>query len=44
LEEHVAGVRRDLGLIHGDMAITNQRLDQHERRLERIEKRLALAD
>jgi hypothetical protein len=33
-----------LALIHGDMAIISQRLDHHERRLERIEKRLELAD
>ena len=44
LEEHTAGMRRDLALIHGDMVIMSQRLDQHERRLERIEKRLELTD
>jgi LAO/AO transport system kinase len=43
LEEHVAGLRRDLALIHGDMVGMSQRLDHHERRLERIEKRLELA-
>jgi len=44
LEEHVAGLRRDLALIHGDMAAMSQRPDHHERRLEAIEKRLELAD
>jgi septal ring factor EnvC (AmiA/AmiB activator) len=44
LEEHIVGLRRDLGLIHGDIANTHQRLDHHVQRLDRIEKRLALAD
>ncbi|MGE5152936.1 MAG: hypothetical protein ACM3ST_02870 [Bdellovibrio bacteriovorus] len=44
LEEHVAGLRRGLDLFHGDMAIMSHRLDLHERRLERIEKRLELVD
>jgi hypothetical protein len=38
LEEHVAELRRDLTLIHGDLAIMSHRLDLHERRLERIDK------
>jgi hypothetical protein len=31
-------------LIHGDLAIMSHRLDLHERRLERIEKRLELVE
>ena len=43
-EEHVAGLPRDLVLIHGDMAAMSQRLDHHERHLERVGKGLELAD
>ena len=43
LEEHVTGRRRDLALLHGEIAATNQRLDHHEQHLDRIEKRLELA-
>lgn len=42
LEEHVAGMRRDMSLLHGDIAITHKRLDGLESRVERIEKRLEL--
>lgn len=38
LEEHAAGLCRDLALIHSDTATMSQRLDHHERRLERIDK------
>ena len=43
LESHVSGLRRDLGLLHEDIAAVNARLDRHERRLEVIERRLDLA-
>ncbi len=42
IEEHTAGLRRDLALIHGDIANIHQRLDHHEKPLERIERRLEL--
>ncbi|MFN0304083.1 MAG: hypothetical protein ACKVQU_27435 [Burkholderiales bacterium] len=42
LEEHAAGLCRDLALIHSDTAIMSQRLDHHEPRLERIDKGLEL--
>lgn len=43
LEEHVAGFRRDLALIHGDIATLHRQMDTHEIRLARIEHRLELA-
>lgn len=42
LENHVAGLRRDFSLIHDDIAGLQVRLDHHEERLSRIEKRLEL--
>lgn len=43
IEEHIAGMRRDMSLLHGDIAITHKRLDGLESRVERIEKRLELS-
>ena len=41
-EEHVAGMRRDMGLLHSDIAVTHKRLNHHDERLGRIERRLAI--
>ena len=30
IEEHVAGMRRDMSILHGDIVITHKRLDHHE--------------
>lgn len=43
MESHVSGLRRDLALLHEDVAAINARLDRHERRLEVIEHRRELA-
>lgn len=40
LESHVAGLRRDVGLIHRDIAGTQVRIDHLDNRLSRIEKQL----
>lgn len=37
LEGHVAGLRRDISLVHDDIAAVHLRLDHHEERLSRIE-------
>ena len=42
LEEHVAGLRRDIGLLHSDIAVTHKRLDHHDERMGRIERRLEI--
>jgi len=42
VEDHIAGMRRDLSTLHADIAITHKRLDGLESRVERIEKRLEL--
>ena len=40
IEEHIAGMRRDMSMLHADIVITHKRLDGLENRVERIEKRL----
>jgi chromosome segregation ATPase len=42
IEEHLAGMRRDMSMLHADIAITHKRLGGLEGRVERIEKRLEL--
>ena len=44
IEEHMAGMRRDMSMLHADIAITHKRLDGLENWVERIEKRLELVD
>lgn len=44
LESHVAGFRRDLSLIHEDIAVLHHRGDEFNSRLTRIEKKLELAN
>jgi len=44
VEDHLVGVRRDLALLHADIGITHHRLDLHEQRLGRIERRLQIRD
>ncbi len=37
------GIRRDLGLLHSDIAVTHKRLDHHDERMVRIERRLEVS-
>lgn len=43
LEQHVAGARNDIMMVHGDLAIMHQRDDTIDDRLLRIEQRLEVA-
>lgn len=42
VEEHIAGMRRDMSILHADIVVTHKRLDTLETRVERIERRLDL--
>ena len=44
LETTVAGLRRDLAHIYGDVVEGHTRMDQLTSRIERIERRLSLRD
>lgn len=44
VEEHIAGMRRDMSMLHADIAIIHKRLDSHDQRQSRIERRLELAE
>ena len=44
LEEHAAGMRWDMSLLHADIADTHKRLDQQDQLLERLEHRLDLRE
>ena len=42
VEQSVAGLRKDIAQLHGDMAITHQRIDHLDIHVERIERRLEI--